>query len=200
MPIPLPDDQLPVELPEIDDYSPRTFDPDDANTEPEPPLSRATEWVVSSWTWATAADLPRETNTMPQWAGSCWYELRYLDPDNHDRSSTRGRAVLDGQGPARPAATPAASTCTSAASSTRCCTCCTPGSGTRCCTTWARSSSEEPFRRLFNQGYIQAFAYTDARGTYVPAEEVVEAVRRHGRFHVEQRTRRAGSTGRWASR
>ena len=35
-------------------------------------------------------------------------------------------------------------------------------------------SSEEPFRRLFNQGYIQAFAYTDARGTYVPAEEVVE--------------------------
>ena len=35
-------------------------------------------------------------------------------------------------------------------------------------------SSEEPFRRLFNQGYIQAYAYTDARGTYVPAEEVVE--------------------------
>ena len=43
-PIPVPDDQLPVELPEIDDYSPRTYDPDDANTEPEPPLSRATEW------------------------------------------------------------------------------------------------------------------------------------------------------------
>ena len=38
-------DQLPVELPEIDDYSPRTYDPDDANTEPEPPLSRATEWA-----------------------------------------------------------------------------------------------------------------------------------------------------------
>ena len=43
-------------------------------------------------------------------------------------------------------------------------------------------SSEEPFRRLFNQGYIQAYAYTDARGTYVPAEEVVETVRRHGGF------------------
>ena len=44
-PIPVPEDQLPVELPEIDDYSPRTYDPDDANTEPEPPLSRATEWL-----------------------------------------------------------------------------------------------------------------------------------------------------------
>ena len=43
----MPDDQLPVELPEIDDYSPRTYDPDDANTEPEPPLSRATEWLQS---------------------------------------------------------------------------------------------------------------------------------------------------------
>ena len=58
-------------------------------------------------------------------------------------------------------------------------------------------SSEEPFRRLFNQGYIQAYAYTDARGTYVPAEEVVEGGRW---FHVEQRRPCAGSTGRWASR
>ena len=41
-------------------------------------------------------------------------------------------------------------------------------------------SSEEPFRRLFNQGYIQAFAYTDARGSYVPAEEVVENARPTG--------------------
>ena len=44
-------------------------------------------------------------------------------------------------------------------------------------------SSEEPFRRLFNQGYIQAFAYTDERGVYVPADEVVEAA--PGRFEFE---------------
>ena len=61
-------------------------------------------------------------------------------------------------------------------------------------------SSEEPFRRLFNQGYIQAYAYTDARGTYVPAEEVVETRPTARWFHVEQRRPCAGSTGRWASR
>ncbi len=74
---------------------------------------------------------------MPNWAGSCWYELRYLDPDNAER-------LVDPEverywmGP-RPAAAPAASSCTSAASSTPCCTCCTRGSGTRCSSTWATS-------------------------------------------------------------
>ena len=67
-PIAVSEDQLPVELPEIDDYSPKTYDPDDADTEPEPPLSRATE---SAGRWATGWSA--ETNTMPQWAGSCWY-------------------------------------------------------------------------------------------------------------------------------
>ena len=115
----------------------------------------------------------RETNTMPQWAGSCWYELRYLDPTNDERVRRPGQRARTGWARSPPA-TAAASTCTSAASSTPCCTCCTPGSGTRCCSTWATSASFEPFRRLFNQGYIQAYAYTDARGVYVPAEEVVE--------------------------
>ena len=74
---------------------------------------------------------------MPQWAGSCWYELRYLDPTNEDRvRRPGGRAVLDGAADGRRAIR-AASTCTSAASSTPCCTCCTPASGTRCCTTSA---------------------------------------------------------------
>jgi leucyl-tRNA synthetase len=58
-------------------------------------------------------------------------------------------------------------------------------------------SSEEPFRRLFNQGYIQAYAYTDARGSYVPAEEVVESP--DGGFTWNDAPV-AGSTGRWASR
>ena len=45
LPHALPESMLPLELPEVDDYSPRTFDPDDADTDPEPPLARATSWV-----------------------------------------------------------------------------------------------------------------------------------------------------------
>ncbi len=67
----LSDDQLPLLAPPLDDYKP--------SGSPEPILSKATEWV----------NLPdgftRETNTMPQWAGSCWYYLRYCDNKNADR-------------------------------------------------------------------------------------------------------------------
>jgi leucyl-tRNA synthetase len=168
-PIPVPEDQLPVELPEVDDYSPRTYDPDDANTEPEPPLSRAAEWMD------VGGGLTRETNTMPQWAGSCWYELRYLDPENNERfvDAEVERYWMGSRGG--------------------------PDSGDpggvdlyvggvehavlhllyarfwhKVLYDLGQVSSEEPYRRLFNQGYIQAYAYTDARGSYVPAEEVVE--------------------------
>jgi leucyl-tRNA synthetase len=61
-------DELPVVQPEMDDFKP--------TGSPEPPLSKAREWVRYS---ATAL---RETNTMPQWAGSCWYYLRFCDPAN----------------------------------------------------------------------------------------------------------------------
>jgi leucyl-tRNA synthetase len=64
----LPESELPVLLPDLDDFKP--------SGKPEPPLGKATEWVRYSET------LRRETNTMPQWAGSCWYFLRYLDPRN----------------------------------------------------------------------------------------------------------------------
>ena len=74
-----------------------------------------------------------------------------------------------------------ASTSTSAASSTPCCTCSTPASGRRCCSTSATSTSVEPYHRLYNQGYIQAFAFTDERGVYVDAEKVDE---RDGRFFL----------------
>ena len=167
-PIAVDESQLPVELPEIDDYSPRTYASDAADSEPEPPLSRATEWMDAG------GGLVRETNTMPQWAGSCWYYLRYLDPENHERfvDPDVERYWL-GKDPSRPD---------------------DPGGvdlyvgGVEHAVLhllyarfWHKVlydlghvSSEEPFRRLFNQGYIQAFAYVDARGTYVPAEEVVE--------------------------
>ena len=112
------------------------------------------------------------------------------------RSSTTGWARTR---PGR--ATPAASTCTSAGWSTRCCTCCTARFWHKVLYDLGHVSSEEPFRRLFNQGYIQAFAYTDARGTYVPAEEVVEASARTGtRVSRGTGSRSAASTGRWASR
>ncbi len=79
----VPESSLPVELPALDDFRPAALDADDADSEPEPPLARAEEWG------AVELDLGdglrryrRETNTMPQWAGSCWYYLRYLDPTN----------------------------------------------------------------------------------------------------------------------
>jgi leucyl-tRNA synthetase len=167
-PVGVPEDQLPVELPEVADTSPKTYAPDDADSEPEAPLSRATEWMhVDDTHW-------RETNTMPQWAGSCWYYLRYLDPRNDERFVDREvEKYWMGPDPEKPG---------------------DPGGvdlyvgGVEHAVLhllyarmWQKVlfdlgevSSEEPFRRLFNQGYIQAYAYTDARGFYVPAEEVVE--------------------------
>ncbi|QFZ23906.1 leucine--tRNA ligase [Saccharothrix syringae] len=176
-PVPVPESMLPVELPEVDDYSPRTFDPDDANSEPSPPLSRAEDWVTVE---LDLGDGPkryrRETNTMPNWAGSCWYQLRYVDP-------TEGERFVDAEnerywlGP-RPAEHGAND----------------PGGvdlyigGVEHAVLhllysrfWQKVlfdlghvSGDEPYRRLFNQGYIEAYAYTDARGTYVPAEQVEE--------------------------
>lgn len=64
--------ELPVTLPEVDEYRPT----DDG----QPPLARATEWREITFPDGTQG--LREVNTMPQWAGSCWYYLRYLDPNN----------------------------------------------------------------------------------------------------------------------
>ncbi len=64
--------ELPVVLPALDDFKP--------TGRPEPPLSKAQDWVRYSERYR------RETNTMPQWAGSCWYYLRYLDPRNAEQA------------------------------------------------------------------------------------------------------------------
>jgi leucyl-tRNA synthetase len=66
--------ELPVTLPQISDYKPTGT--------PEPPLSKASDWLKVTRDGKTYT---RETNTMPQWAGSCWYYLRFLDPKNSDR-------------------------------------------------------------------------------------------------------------------
>ena len=62
---------LPITLPHVDEYKP--------TADGEPPLARATEWLSTEYRGAPAT---RETNTMPQWAGSCWYYLRYMDAAN----------------------------------------------------------------------------------------------------------------------
>ncbi|HEY0192678.1 MAG TPA: leucine--tRNA ligase, partial [Kofleriaceae bacterium] len=71
----VPESELPVELPQIDEYKPM---PDG-----RPPLARAVEWRKTTDA-ETGQPALRETNTMPQWAGSCWYYLRYLSPDRDD--------------------------------------------------------------------------------------------------------------------
>ncbi|MEV8307835.1 leucine--tRNA ligase [Streptomyces flavidovirens] len=177
----LPESMLPLELPEVEDYSPRTFDPDDADSRPETPLSRNEDWVNVT---LDLGDGPkkyrRETNTMPNWAGSCWYELRYLDPHNSEKLVDPAieqywMGPREGQ----------------------------PHGGVDLyvggaehavlhllyARFWSKVlfdlghiSSSEPFHKLYNQGMIQAFVYRDSRGIPVPAAEVEE---RDGVFWYE---------------
>ena len=68
---PLSPDELPLRLPDLEDFKP--------SGRPEPPLGKATDWLYVT---RNGKRYRRETNTMPQWAGSCWYYLRYIDPNN----------------------------------------------------------------------------------------------------------------------
>ena len=93
--VPLTSDQLPLTLPEVKSYQPSPTG--------DSPLSREPEWLNVWFDLATGATLPaskpqpgptwaratRETNTMPQWAGSCWYYLRYLDPSNEETLASK---------------------------------------------------------------------------------------------------------------
>ena len=86
---PVGEHTLPVPLPEMADYKPVESD------EPQPLLGKATEWLKTTAAEAGVDSLPpdtpltRETNTMPGWAGSCWYHLRYCDPTNNQRLAGR---------------------------------------------------------------------------------------------------------------
>ncbi|AWK75214.1 leucine--tRNA ligase [Rhodococcus oxybenzonivorans] len=181
----LPDSMLPVELPEVEDYAPVSFDPDDASSEPSPPLAKAVDWVNVELDLGDGLQTyRRDTNVMPQWAGSSWYQLRYIDPTNQDTFCdkeneqywTGPRPEIHGPND--------------------------PGGvdlyvgGVEHAVLhllysrfWHKVlfdlgyvSSSEPYRRLYNQGYIQAYAYTDARGVYVPADEVEE---KDGKFFYQ---------------
>ncbi|WP_194947922.1 leucine--tRNA ligase [Actinomyces trachealis] len=171
----LPESMLPVELPEVTDYSPRSYDPDDAASSPEPPLSKAEDWVKVELDLGEGPKVyRRETNTMPQWAGSCWYEMRYVDPtDDQQLIDPANEAYWMGPRPE--------------AGNTSGGTDLYIGGVEHAVLHLLYSrfwhkvlfdlgfvSSSEPYHRLFNQGYVQAWAYKDARGQYVPADEVVE--------------------------
>ncbi|MEY8566415.1 leucine--tRNA ligase [Corynebacteriaceae bacterium 7-707] len=189
----LPESMLPVELPEVEDYRPVSFDPDDATSEPQPPLAKARDWVEVTLDLGDGEKTYwRDTNVMPQWAGSSWYQLRYIDPTNSD-------ALVDIEnerywtGPREGA----------------------PSGGVdlyvggvehavlhllysrfwhKVLYDLGHVSSYEPYHRLYNQGYIQAYAYTDSRGVYVPAEEVEE---KDGKFYHngEEVTQEYGKMG-----
>ncbi|MDD3116356.1 MAG: leucine--tRNA ligase [Victivallaceae bacterium] len=146
------DNDLPLTLPELDDFKPVASG--------EPPLAKAADWVTYTDP-ETGLKGRRETNTMPQWAGSCWYYLRYLDPDNNQAAFAQDKekywmpvdlyvggaehAVLH--------------------------------------LLYARFwhkvlydlgfvSTKEPFRRLVNQGMILGISYKDSRGALVPMDLV----------------------------
>ena len=174
----LPDSELPLVLPETDSFSPRTFDPDDEFSNPESPLDRLEWWTnVSLDLGDGPKSYRRDTNVMPQWAGSCWYELRYLDPTNenqfvdpevekywmgpqpegHNGNEHPGGVDLYVGGVEHAVLHLLYSRF------------------------WHKVlfdlghvSSKEPYYRLFNQGYILAAAYKDEREIYVEATDVVE--------------------------
>ncbi len=171
-------------LPEVAHFRPES---QDDTSDPVPALARAGDWARVT---LDLGDGPRryrrELNVMPQWAGSCWYHLRYLDPAND-------RALAD-PGTERYWMSP---------------------SGVDLYVggveqavlhlLYARFwhlvlydrgavSSPEPYGRLFNQGYILADAFTDARGLYVPSAEVTRTPGGWERAG-QPVTRRAGKMG-----
>lgn len=143
---------LPVILPEMEKFEP--------GTNGESPLSNAQQWLYGE---DEKGKFRRETNTMPQWAGSCWYYLRYIDPLNNEEAFSKEaenywmpvdlyiggaeHAVLH----------------------------------LLYSRFWHKVlfdlgivSTDEPYKKLYNQGMILAFAYETSSGSKVPSDEVVE--------------------------
>ncbi|NBC11720.1 MAG: leucine--tRNA ligase [Planctomycetes bacterium] len=193
---------LPVQHPPLEDFRPTASEDPDAP--PQPPLGRADD----DWKFVEldGKRYRRELNTMPQWAGSCWYYLRYLDPHNEQQfvePSVERYWMTPGSLAAQ---TATAEVDPSAAS---------PGAGQARGLSPAASggvdlyvggvehavlhllyarfwhkvlydlghvSTPEPFGRLFNQGYIQAYYFEKPNGVRVPADEVEQ---RDGKYFFE---------------
>ena len=149
---PVAAESLPVSLPFVDEYKP--------TADGQPPLARSKEWLHldrdgERWT--------RETNTMPQWAGSCWYYLRYMDPHNTELPFSPEAEQYWGPvdlyiGGVEHAVLHLLYS-----------------------RFWHKVlydcglvHTKEPFQKLFNQGMILAFSYRDADGKYYHPDEVEE--------------------------
>ncbi len=175
----LDESELPLELPDVDDYRPVTV-AEDSDEMPDPPLGRATDWLTVERDGKTYR---RELNTMPQWAGSCWYYLRFLDPANDERFCSAD-AEKYWMGAESRYCESRKSKCRDAEA--------VPGGidlylgGAEHAVLhllyarfWHKVlydlgyvSTPEPFRKLFNQGMIRSFAYKDDRGAYIGYEDI----------------------------
>ncbi|AIW88415.1 leucyl-tRNA synthase [Treponema sp. OMZ 838] len=152
--VPLDEKDLPLTLPETDSYTPSDTG--------ESPLAKITEWVNTVCPHC-GAPAHRETNTMPQWAGSCWYYLRYLDPHNaHSFCAKEKEAYWMPVNLYVGGAEHAVLHLLYARF-------------------WHKVlydlgvvHTKEPFMRLVNQGMITSFAYQRANGSLVPVDEVVQ--------------------------
>ena len=176
----VPEEQLPVRLPEMEDFTPQASD--DPEAPPAPPLGRAKEWAKTVCP-RCSEPATRELNAMPQWAGSCWYYLRFLDPKNTKALCDR-KVEQYWMAPPAKAARGREDGIPSLQSA---------GGGVDLYVGGAEHavlhllyarfwhkvlydlgcvSTPEPFARLFNQGMILSFAYRDRRGVYVGYEDV----------------------------
>ncbi len=143
--------ELPVCPPEMEDFKP--------SSDGQPPLSKAKQWL--NYVNKDGRKGLRETNTMPQWAGSCWYYLRYIDPCNDDAAwdLTKERYWMPVDlyvGGAEHAVL-----------------------HLLYARFWHKVlydlglvSTKEPFKRLLNQGMILGISYKDARGILIPTDQV----------------------------
>jgi leucyl-tRNA synthetase len=183
-PIALPDDMLPVTLPEMTDFRPV---PQDDASDPVPALARAPGWAqVTLDLGGGPRRYRRELNVMPQWAGSCWYYLRYLDPANE--------AALVSPDIERYWMSPSGVDLYVGGVEHAVLHLLYARFWHKVLYDYGVAGTPEPFGRLFNQGYILADAFTDARGRYVPAAEVTRTP--DGWQHAGQPvTRRAGKMG-----
>ncbi|MEK6676006.1 MAG: class I tRNA ligase family protein [Planctomycetota bacterium] len=151
------DDELPLELPTMADFKP-TPSADEAHSLPEPPLGRAKEWLTVT---RNGRKYHHDLNTMPNWAGSCWYYLRFIDPENAkqfcDSEAEKYWMPVDLYvGGAEHAVL-----------------------HLLYARFWHKVlfdlgyvSGPEPFMKLFNQGKIQGFAFRDSRGNVVGPDAV----------------------------
>ncbi|CAD7844570.1 MAG: Leucyl-tRNA synthetase (EC 6.1.1.4) [Olavius algarvensis spirochete endosymbiont] len=160
--VPIPETQLPLTLPEVKSYQPTGTG--------ESPLANIEEWVNTTCPTCSGS-AKRETNTMPQWAGSCWYYLRFIDPHNNSclvdkKKETYWMPVKLYVGGAEHAVL-----------------------HLLYARFWHKVlhdigivSHKEPFYRLVNQGMITSFAYRRADKTLIPADEV----ERRGSIYVHK--------------